>query len=267
MLDKESTIYTDKIKLNKILSNLLENALKFTTRGHVAFGYNLKKNNTLLEIYVKDTGIGIEPEKQKIIFERFSQAEKKISRKAGGLGLGLSIAKENAELLGGGISVKSENMNGATFTVTIPYKPVEKKSVAKKEKRSLKKEIQKCTILIAEDEEVNFLFLEILLVDKLRVPCKILHAIDGEEAVKMCKDNPNIDLVLMDIKMPKMNGYEATEEILKIRPDLPIVAQTAYSTREDMKKATDAGCVDFISKPISKDVLNKVIGKYLRKNG
>ena len=267
LLDKESTIYTDKIKLNKILSNLLENALKFTTRGYVSFGYNLKKNNTLLEIYVKDTGIGIEPEKQKIIFERFSQAEKKISRKAGGLGLGLSIAKENAELLGGEISVESEMMDGAKFIVTIPYKPVEKKSVVKKEKDSLKKEIQKCTILIAEDEEVNFLFLEILLVDKLRVPCKILHAIDGEEAVKMCKDNPDIDMVLMDIKMPKMNGYEATEEILKIRPDLPIVAQTAYSTREDMKKATDAGCVEFISKPISKDILNKVIGKYLRKNG
>ncbi|MFK5877861.1 MAG: PAS domain S-box protein [Flavobacteriaceae bacterium] len=267
LLDAESTIYTDKVKLNKILSNLLENALKFTTRGYVAFGYNLKKNNTLLEIYVKDTGIGIEPEKQKIIFERFSQAEKKISRKAGGLGLGLSIAKENAELLDGEISVESKMMDGATFTVTIPYKPVVKKNAVKKEKGSLKKEIQKCTILIAEDEEVNFLFLEILLVDKLRVPCKILHAIDGEEAVEMCKDNPNIDLVLMDIKMPKLNGYEATKEIKKIRPELPIVAQTAYSTREDMKKATDAGCVEFITKPINKDILNKIIGKYLRKNG
>ncbi len=267
LLDAESTIYTDKVKLNKILSNLLENALKFTTRGYVAFGYSLKKNNTLLEIYVKDTGIGIEPEKQKIIFERFSQAEKKISRKAGGLGLGLSIAKENAELLDGEISVESKTTDGATFTVTIPYKPVVKKNTAKKRGGSLKKEIPKCTILIAEDEEVNFLFLEILLIDKLRVPCKILHAIDGVEAVEMCKDNPGIDLVLMDIKMPKMNGYDATIEIKKISPDLPIVAQTAYSTREDMKKAKDAGCDEFITKPINKDVLNKIIGKYLRKNG
>ena len=267
LLDAESTIYTDKVKLNKILSNLLENALKFTSRGYVAFGYSLKKNNTLLEIYVKDTGIGIEPEKQKIIFERFSQAEKKISRKAGGLGLGLSIAKENAELLDGEITVESGLTDGATFTVTIPYKPVVKKKVVKKDGGSLKKEIPKCTILIAEDEEVNFLFLEILLIDKLRVPCKILHAIDGVEAVEMCKKDPNIDLVLMDIKMPKMNGYDATKEIKKMRPELPIVAQTAYSTREDMKKAIDAGCVEFITKPINKDILNKIIGKYLRKNG
>ncbi|MHB1195958.1 MAG: PAS domain S-box protein [Lutibacter sp.] len=262
--DQESTILTDKNKLNKVLGNLLENALKFTAEGTVEFGYQLKKDSELakLEIFVKDSGIGIKPESQMLIFERFSQAEKELSKNVGGLGLGLSIAKENTELLGGKISVVSELGEGAVFFVTIPYKPVNLTPKIEKEKILEKKE--NCTILIAEDEEVNFIFLEILLEDKLKLPCNIIHAKDGLEAVELCKNNLEIELVLMDIKMPKMDGHEATRKIKEFRPNLPIIAQTAYSTPEEKEKAFLAGCDDFISKPINKDDLDSKLKNYFR---
>ena len=263
--DQESKILTDKNKLNKVLGNLLENALKFTTEGKVELGYQLKGKE--IEIFVKDSGIGIKPEKQKLIFDRFSQAEKELSKNVGGLGLGLSIAKENAELLGGKITVVSELGEGAAFFVTIPYKPI---IVAPKKAREKALESnKKYTILIAEDEEVNFMFLEILLEDKLKLPCIIIHAKDGLEAVELCKNFPEIELVLMDIKMPKMDGHEATRKIKEFRPRLSIIAQTAYSSPEEKEKAVLSGCDDFISKPISKDVLTAIINNYLLegKNG
>lgn len=266
--DEQSTILTDRTKLNKIVSNLLENALKFTNEGNVELGYKLNKDSepAELEIYVKDSGIGIKPEKQKLIFERFQQAEKDLSKKVGGLGLGLSIAKENTELLGGKLSVKSTYGEGTVFFVTIPYKPVNLVHKIAKEKEKKSGDKEKYTILIAEDEEVNFMVLKILLEDKLKLPCTIIHAKDGLEAVELSKSNPEISLVLMDIKMPKLDGHEATRIIKEFRPDLPIIAQTAYSSPEEKEKAFLAGCDDFIAKPISKDVLNSVIVKYLLAN-
>ncbi len=263
--DQESTILTDKNKLNKVLGNLLENALKFTDEGIVELGYKLNKDSepAELEIFVKDNGIGIKPEKQMLIFERFSQAEKELSKKNGGLGLGLSIAKENAELLGGKISVLSELGEGAAFFVTIPYKPVNLASKIKEEKETVKNN-KTYTILVAEDEEVNFMVIEILLEDKIKFPCTIIHAKNGLEAVEFCKNNPEIELVLMDIKMPKMDGHEATRKIKELRPKLPIVAQTAYSSSEEMEKAFLSGCNDFLSKPINKDSLEKILSKYLK---
>ena len=266
--NEQSTIITDKTKLNKVISNLLENALKFTKQGYIEFGYSLKNegDKKFLEIFVKDSGIGIQANKHQLIFDRFSQAEKDLSKNVGGLGLGLSIAKENTELLGGKISVESEINKGAKFLVTIPYKPVNlvtKQNVIQ-HNNPLKKN-QKYTILIAEDEEVNFLFLEIVLTEQINLNCTILHAKDGLEAVEICKNNPNIDFVFMDIRMPKMNGYEATKQIKKRCPNLPIVALTAYSTPEDKEKAIDAGCGDFISKPIKKEVLSKILDKFLYK--
>jgi CheY-like chemotaxis protein len=265
--DQESTILTDKNKLNKVLSNLLENALKFTGEGFVELGYKLNKDSepAELEIFVKDSGIGIIPEQQRLIFERFSQAEKQLSKKVGGLGLGLPIAKENAELLGGKISVVSKLGEGAAFFVTIPYKPVK---LAKKIEKEKEKEVgnkKKHTILIAEDEEVNFMVLEILLQEKLKFPCTLIHAIDGLEAVEFCKSNPSIEMVLMDIKMPKMDGHEATKIIKEFRPNLPIIAQTAYATPEEREKAFLAGCDDFIVKPIDKEMLRTVLNNYLLK--
>jgi signal transduction histidine kinase/ActR/RegA family two-component response regulator len=259
--DQESTILTDKNKLNKVLSNLLENALKFTDEGIVELGCKLNKNSepAEVEIFVKDSGIGIKPEKQIMIFERFSQAEKALSKKVGGLGLGLSIAKENATLLGGKIAVVSQLGEGAAFFVTIPYKPAGLATKVEKEVDCKKKH----TILIAEDEEVNFMVLEILLEDKIKLPCTIIHAKDGLQAVEFCKNIPEIELVLMDIKMPKMDGHEATKQIKEFRPNLPVIAQTAFSSPEEKEKAFLSGCNDFIAKPINKDVLNSVINKYL----
>ncbi|NEW79224.1 MAG: response regulator, partial [Gelidibacter sp.] len=259
--DKESTIFTDKNKLNKVLSNLLENALKFTNEGKVELGYQLKDKE--IEIFVKDSGIGIKPEKQKMIFERFSQAEKELSKKVGGLGLGLSIAKENAELLDGKISVISDLGKGAAFFVTLPYKPANLVSEIGKEKEKIAENKGKYTILVAEDEDINFMVLEILLVDKIKLPCNIIHAKDGMEAVELCKNNGDIEFVLMDIKMPKMDGHEATRLIKQIRPNLPIIAQTAYSSPEEKEKAFLAGCNDFISKPISKESVIAVLNHYL----
>ena len=259
--DQESTILTDKNKLNKVLGNLLENALKFTDEGIVELGYTIKDKE--LEIFVKDSGIGIKPEKQRLIFDRFSQAEKVLSKKVGGLGLGLSIAKENAELLGGKISVVSELGEGAVFFVTIPYKSVNLAPKIEKEKEKTVENKKKYTILVAEDEEVNFIFLEILLEDKLKFPCTIIHAKNGLEAVELCRNNPEIELVLMDIKMPKMDGHEATRKIKEFRPNLPIIAQTAYSSAEEKEKAFLAGCDDFLSKPINKEDLGSKLKNYL----
>jgi len=258
--DKQSTIFTDETKLNKILSNLLENALKFTNTGYIEIGYKIKMNSepVELEIYVKDTGIGIEKEKQDLIFDRFSQVEKEISQKVGGLGLGLSIAKENAELLGGNIRLESEKNIGTTFFVTIPYKPV----FDNIDIENTDNEEDTKHILITEDEEINLLFIEELLA-KLELKLKTIHAKNGKEAVEICKQNIELDLVLMDLKMPIMNGYEATKQIKEICPDLPIIAQTAYSTMYEKEKAMQAGCNDFISKPISKDKFIEMINKYL----
>lgn len=256
--DRQSVILTDKKILNTALNNVLNNALKFTSKGFIELGYQLK--NSELEIYVKDTGIGIEPEKHDIIFVRFSQAEKELSNKSGGLGLGLSIAKENIKLLGGDIRLESKKGVGSTFFITIPYKPV----YTNNEKAKKEGDIQnKHTILIAEDEEINYLYLEILLNDVIGLDCEIIHAKNGLEAVEKCKENPAIDFVLMDLKMPIMYGYEATKQIKMLRPKLPIVVQTAYSRLEEQERAALAGCDDFISKPISQEILKKMINKYL----
>ena len=232
--DKESFILTDAYKLNNILSNLLENALKFTAEGSIEFGY--KKIGSNIEFYVKDTGAGIKTSRQKSIFERFTQEEKEIKKQFGGLGLGLSIAKENTKLIGGKITLKSKKGEGATFFVTIPYTPTHYKLATDTSEQTIKDNSKHhCKILVAEDEEINYLYLEILLKDKINLDCAIIHAKDGEEAVSICNSQPEIDVVLMDLKIPNMNGFEALKLIKEERPKLPIIAQTAFSSAEDIE--------------------------------
>lgn len=194
--DKESYILSDKTKLHKILSNLIENAIKYTNDGFIELGYYIGKMNLIL--FVKDTGIGISPENHQIIFDRFSQEEKEMTRKHGGLGLGLSISKENAHLLGGDISLESEKGKGSTFYVTLPYKQVltDGNNTAKNIEQS---KFDKFTILVAEDEEVNYLYIEALFEDDIDGNCNLIHAKNGQEAVAICTPSNNIDLVLMDI--------------------------------------------------------------------
>jgi PAS domain S-box-containing protein len=256
-------ILTDRAKLNKILSNLLDNAFKFTSIGKIEFGYVVQNSNIVF--YVKDSGIGISIDKQSKIFERFSQESSNTAQTYGGLGLGLSIAKENSELLGGTIRVESKKDKGTTFFVELPYKPVYLTNGDQNvEGGSSNSEDEKTiNILIAEDEEVNFLFLEVILDRFDSYNVNIQHVINGEEAVERCLNDYTIDLVLMDIKMPVMNGYEATKKIKAIKPDLPIIAQTAYSTASEKDLALKCGCDDFISKPINKKEFLQLIIKHI----
>jgi len=262
--DRAAVVLIDDSKLHKILDNLLENALKFTNKGYVELGYQLRGN--LLEFYVKDTGIGIRPEMKEIIFERFSQEEKELSRKVGGLGLGLSIAKANAELMGGSIKVGSEKGKGSTFYIRIPYKPVYPDALSEEriKKNKTAEENDGCTFLVVEDDEVNYQYLEILL-KKMNQGFNILHAINGEEAVGFCKDNLNICMVFMDIKMQGMSGLEATRILKKLNPTLPVIAQSAFVSSKDQQRAYEAGCDTFISKPISADDFYAVIESFLNK--
>ncbi len=260
--DEGSKVKTDRTKLNKIISNLLENAIKYTYEGCIEYGYKINDGN--IELYVKDTGKGIKKENQEMIFKRFSQEEKSLSGSVGGLGLGLSIVKGNVELLGGKILLRSEKGKGSIFTVSIPYKPVYTATIKEEETgRSIEiNELPVFKILIAEDEEINFFLLETLLKKKLH-NFTILHAINGEKAIKLCYEHKDISLIFMDLKMPVMDGFKATKEIKKHFPDFPIIAVTAYTTPAKKAKAIAVGCDDFISKPINNDIINNIIDKYL----
>ncbi len=253
------TLITDKSKLNKIIQNLVENALKFTTNGFIEMGYHATE--TELQIYVKDTGVGISEKNLKNIFERFSQEEKSISREQGGLGLGLSISQENAEVIGGHITVESVKGKGSTFTINLPFikpivSPLKKGEVANNKQN-------KFTVIVAEDEEINYLFLETVLNEIENVNIKILHAFNGQEAVEMFKKN-EIDLILMDIKMPVMNGDQATRIIKSLNPEIPIIAQTAYVTEIDKIKAKDVGYDDYLTKPINQTTLLRIIDLHMK---
>ncbi|NJO91892.1 MAG: response regulator [Chloroflexia bacterium] len=184
------------------------------------------------------------------------------------MGLGLAIAKEHAEIIGGKLMLDSELGKGSKFSLILPYQPkeavlVKDVNVSQKNKEN-SENMHDCTILVAEDDTTNFLYLQAILTTELKKRCNILHAMDGREAVNMCKNNKDIDLVLMDIKMPYMNGYEATNEIKKINPNIAIIVQTAYVTEEEMKKAKEAGCDGFITKPIDENELLNSIGEYLK---
>jgi len=255
--DNESTIKTDKTRLRQILSNLLNNAFKFTREGYIKYGYELEKDD--IRFFVEDTGIGISEKYHEIIFEPFRQVELEITRHSGGTGLGLSISKRLVELLGGNIWLKSEKGKGSAFYFTLPYKSVDK-IVKQKRKEKVENEIKVKTddfvILVAEDEEINYLYIEEVLSE---LDVKLLHARNGKEAVEIFKENSKINLVLMDIKMPVLNGYEAAKQIKKINPDIVIIAQTAYAMKEDKSKATEAGCDGYIAKPLDADELLNII--------
>lgn len=257
--DKDLIVNIDSAKLKQILINLLKNAIKFTHQGHIKYGYSLIDDNDkkMLRFYVEDTGIGIPPDMQEVIFATFRQVEESLSRTYGGTGIGLSISKKLTELLEGKIWVESTEGVGSTFYFTIPYVGAQisskSETVSKKEKDTTPKEN---TFLIVEDDETSFEFLQIVLE---KPGTKIIWALNGKEAVQFCKEMPEINLVLMDINMQIMDGYAATKQIKKLCPHLPIIAQTAYAIAGDREKALRAGCDDYISKPIViEDLMNKI---------
>ncbi len=262
LTDEEGTILMDRSKLNKILSNLIDNAIKFTKKGIVEISTQIKDD--FLVISIRDTGIGIKSEDQEIIFRNFSQSEKEVTKSYDGLGLGLSIAQKNAQLIKGAISFTSTLNKGSNFILTVPYHPIfdPNKDTAIVASENSKQNPIKQVVLIVEDGDINFLFLKTVLLKMTGYKFVIHRAENGKQAVDICEDNENIDLILMDIRMPVMDGYTATKRIKKIRPKLPIIAQTAYSTEEDIQKALDAGCDDFVSKPVDRKILRPIIGKY-----
>lgn len=256
--DRLSWIYSDKLRIEQILTNLISNAYKFTENGEIEVGYYIDKNKWLT-FYVKDTGIGLNEEEKTIIFDRFRQASSSYNRIYGGTGLGLSISKGLVEKMGGKIWVESNINEGSTFYFKIPYEPGERVITF----FSGKKEVynwENKTILVAEDEDVNFNFIENLLN-----PTKacILRAKTGTEAVEMCKKNHLINLVLMDIKLPGLNGLDATREIKKFRKTLPIIAQTAYAMSSDEESCLNAGCDAYVAKPIKIEPFMKLVQQFL----
>lgn len=256
--NSEATISSDEMKVRQILNNLIYNALKFTETGSVEIGYKL--NGDYLEFFVKDTGNGIPLDKYEVIFERFQQLENTSNQSRKGTGLGLPISKAFVELLGGKIWLLSEFGSGTTFYFSIPYNPIiEKDEVVETSIDQLYIWKNK-TILIAEDDDPNYLYLEQLLVPS---KAKILWAINGQEAVDMCLKN-KVDLVLMDIKMPIQSGFEATKELRQNGINIPIIAQTAYAFSEDKEKALSSGCDHYISKPIEQFELLNLISQYLK---
>lgn len=257
--DERALILADETKLMQVLSNLLENAFKFTREGQVLAGYTLKHG--YLEFFVKDTGIGIPESMHTTIFNRFSQVESSISRQFGGSGLGLSISKAYVDLHGGRIWVESEPGFGSSFFFTLPYHPVKQQvGVDNQGISALKSDPDKgVTLLVAEDEDLNFVLVRELL---RKYEVKIIRAVNGAEAVEIARTT-KVDLVLMDLKMPVMDGFEATRTIKAFLPDLPILALTAYSLEADRQRAIESGCVEVLVKPINRERLYERLNSYL----
>ena len=286
--DEALSIHSDKNRIFQVFSNLIGNAFKFTTEGSVSYGY--KQEGERVVFYVKDTGLGIEPEKLGRVFQRFA----KLNNFAQSTGLGLSICKTIIERLGGEIAVSSEVGTGTTFTFWLPLEnviqdtetgtnshlpgeavgtqpsevlPAKEDTTRPKEETTEKEEdlrttaagTEKATILIAEDTDSNFDLLNAILGRKYR----LVRARDGMEAVTMY-DEVNPDLILMDIKMPNLDGLEATRIIRQLSAEVPIIAQSAYAYEHDRNAAEEAGCNDFISKPIAQEKLKEKIKKWLK---
>ena len=257
---QQTNFKSDKEKLNSILTNIIKNAIKYTHDGSIEFGYSInekdKKNE--LEFYVKDTGIGIPEERQNAVFNRFVQADIEDRQVYEGSGLGLAISKAYVEMLGGKIWVESVEGVGSQFYFTIPFdsnnKKIPEKDAQDSNKRlSIKNGLK---ILIVDDDEYAITLLSIVLKEYAN---EMLIAKTGIEALKMCRDNSDIDIILMDIKIPGIDGYEATRQIRKFNKEVFILAQTAYAQAGDRVKAIEAGCDDYISKPIDKKQLIEII--------
>jgi len=255
-------INTDTLRLNQVLTNLIDNALKFTEDGFIEFGYEIQNKDKLL-FYVKDTGVGMDQKKKDLVFDRFTKIEDDKNRLYRGAGLGLAISKSLVELLGGKIWVESTPSVGSTFYFNLPFDRIEK---AEENIQTIdisdNYNWENKTILVAEDEPANYIYIEeVLKITKARV----LKAMNGKEAVEIFKKNKNIDIIIMDIKMPEMDGYEATRRIKKINQDIPIVSQSAYAMPGDIDKGLDSGMNDYLIKPVKPKVLLSILNKHLNR--
>ncbi len=267
-----SNILTDGEKTYAILANLVKNAIKYSDNGSIEFGYTIQPASAeagkyrggsagpaMLEFFVKDSGIGIPKDRQQAIFDRFIQSDISDRRAFQGAGLGLSISKAYVELLGGEIRVQSEEGLGSTFYFTIPFNPVSMVSATAVPDKDTTNHIRDIKILIAEDDETSEMLISLFMK---KVSSQIIRAKTGLEAIEACRNHPDIDLVLMDIQMPGMDGYEASRQIRQFNKKVIIIAQTAYGLSGDRENALEAGCNDHITKPLNQFLLLVLLNKY-----
>lgn len=276
-LNNDIIINSDQEKIYAILTNLVKNAIKYTNEGEIEIGYSLNNSSNInrslnkdgnfsepneVLIYVKDSGIGIPRDKQDIVFDRFIQVDisNKFARQ--GAGLGLSITKAFVEMLGGRIWVESEEGKGSVFSFTLPYEAnLKTKKSDKNAEVNNNKEVQirNLKILIAEDDKPSEILIETALN---KFANTVLKTESGVETVELCRINPDIDLILLDIQMPELDGYEVARLIRKFNSNVITIAQTAYALSGDKEKALEAGCNDYISKPIRRSELMTLIKKH-----
>jgi signal transduction histidine kinase/ActR/RegA family two-component response regulator len=260
-LDKgQDIILSDRTRLKQVLINLVGNACKFTYKGYVEVGYTVHEE--YLVFYVKDTGVGLDYDQQQYIFERFMQATIDHRPKHEGTGLGLAISKAFVNLFGGDIWVESEPAGGSVFCFTIPIRKDGRSIVKRHHKINVPMEFnwKDKVILVAEDVTTNFLLIKTALK---RTGVTLIWAKNGQEAVEECKKDQQIDLILMDVRMPVMSGFEATPVIRKIRPGVPVIAQTSYAMDGDREKSIEAGCTDYIAKPFNIKDFIELIAQYI----
>ncbi len=257
--DKTQKIYTDEAKLHQILTNLINNAVKFTKTGSIDFGFETKGN--FIQFYVKDTGIGIPAELHDKVFIRFIQAEQSMTKNYEGAGLGLAISKGLVELLGGKIWIESVVGKGTTFFFKLPDVTAKEQAKAEEVYTEVPGKKSQKKILIAEDDWASFQYISRMLTKSV---VSFIHAENGEQAVELARSNPDIDLILMDIRMPVMNGIDAARLIKQFRPDLPIIAQTAYAFSEEKDTILSTGFDEYLSKPLQYSRLDELIKKYLK---
>jgi PAS domain S-box-containing protein len=255
-------IFTDSQRLRQIINNLFINALKNTEHGQIEIGYNILTANKI-HFFVSDTGKGIPSAQLKNIFKRFIQTENTIHPDSTGAGLGLSISKDLAELLGGDINVKSVEGEGSVFSLIIPYDKIKIPMLKTRREVSVpsKYDFANYTIMIAEDTPNNYEYLYAILN---KTGANLIWAKDGIDVLKLYK-NSKVDLILMDIQLPEINGYDATLEIRKQNQALPIIAQTAYAMDEDRQRCIESGCNEVLVKPIRMDDVLSTVARYLNK--
>ena len=255
----ESEVEIDETKVVQVLSNLVENAIKYTDFGFVKFGCSV--TGTEIQFFVEDSGRGIPIELTDVIFERFRQGIDHSERVEEGLGLGLSISKSYVEFMGGELKLESKVNHGSKFTFSVPYKAVVADAVSHSNSTNLNLSSRK-TILIVDDVKINFFLVEEILREQ---DVALIYSSNGPNAIEVVAGNAPLDLVLMDIKMPGMDGYTATREIKKIKPELPVIAQTAYALAGDRQKSVENGCSDYITKPITRQSLFELLKRFLEK--
>jgi CheY-like chemotaxis protein len=258
---KHLHLFTDGERLKQVISNLINNAIKFTDKGYIEYGFKLIGKDQLL-FFIRDSGIGIPENMKDKIFDRFYQLEEHQQKNHGGAGLGLAICKNIISLLGGTIWIESDVNEGSCFYFQIPIRevPDELKASTHVKKGNSQPNWSNKRILVAEDDQINFIYINEVLT---RCGAQVIHAKNGIEAIDMSELENKIDLILMDIKMPEIDGFEASRYISKARPEVPIIALTAFAMEGDKPKCLKAGCADYISKPIEKKELYTIVDKYI----